>query len=227
MAFRAVIFDVDGTLVDSNDAHAEAWVQAFFESGLHVDPVSVRRSIGMGGDKLIPIVSGTDADSPLGRQIAARRTDIFEREHLPSLRAFPRASELVSTLRDRGWTLAVASSAKRRELEMLLTITGLSGLLEKRSSGDDVEESKPEPDIVLSALEHLRVPAAEAVMIGDTPYDVTAATRAGVATIALRSRYWKDADLNGALAIYDDVADLMKQFDSSALGDPMKADVAR
>jgi HAD superfamily hydrolase (TIGR01509 family) len=218
MAFRAVIFDVDGTLVDSNDAHAAAWVQAFLESGLHVDPASVRRSIGMGGDKLMPIVSGIDADSPRGRQLSARRTEIFEREHLPSLRAFPRAFELVSTLRERGRMLAVASSAKRRELEILLTITGLNTLLEKKSSGDEVEDSKPEPDIVLAALEQLRVPAAETVMIGDTPYDVTAATRAGVATIALRSRYWKDADLAGAIAIYDDVADLMKQLDSSPLG---------
>jgi HAD superfamily hydrolase (TIGR01509 family) len=217
MTPSAVIFDVDGTLVDSNDAHAEAWVRAFAECEHPVDRSAVRRSIGMGGDKLMPAVSGIDAESDLGRRISTTRSAIFARDYLPGLTAFPRAAELVSTLRDRGFALAVASSAKREELEEMLTLIGLDALLPKKIAGDEVDESKPEPDVILAALGRLHVSPPEAIMIGDTPYDVEAAQAAGVPCIAFRSGGWRDSDLVGAVAIYHGTAHLLARLESSPL----------
>jgi HAD superfamily hydrolase (TIGR01509 family) len=133
------------------------------------------------------------------------------------LTAFPNAAELVSTLRDRGFDLAVASSAKREELDQLLSVTGLSALIDKKTAGDEVDESKPEPDVVLAALKRLKAPAAQAVMIGDTPYDVEAAGAAGVPCIAFRSGGWSDSDLAGAIAIYHGAAHLLAELESSPL----------
>src|SRR5690348_1383860 len=187
---KAVLFDVDGTLVDSNDAHAQAWVKAFQEHGVTVDAALVRRCIGMGGDKLMPEVSGIEEDSPQGEQIAARRGEIFKQEFLPKLKAFRGAKDLVAAIKDRGYTAVAASSASKEDLKALLSVAGAEGLMDDKTSSDDAENSKPDPDIIHAALERAEADAAEAVMIGDTPYDVEAATRAGVKTIAFRSGGW-------------------------------------
>jgi phosphoglycolate phosphatase-like HAD superfamily hydrolase len=192
----AVLFDVDGTLVDSNDAHCRAWVKAFWEYGLTVDPTAVRRSIGMGGDKLMPAVSGIQHDSSLGKLSA---------------------KDLVAAIKDRGCTAVAASSAKEEELKPLLAIAGVDSLMDGKTSSDDAKESKPDPDIIEAALERAHADPSEAIMIGDTPYDIEAATRAGMKTIAFRSGGWRDADLNGAIAIYDGPWDLLARIEESPL----------
>ena len=213
----AVLLDVDGTLVDSNDAHAAAWVKAFAEAGVTVRFDQVRRCIGMGGDKLMPEVSGIAEDSDQGQAIARRRGEIFLDQFLPTVSAFPDAGRLVAALKARGLTVVAASSAKRTELHRLLQLAGADALLDGATSSDDAEESKPDPDIVHAALERANAPAA-AIMIGDTPYDLEAAARAGVRAIAFRCGGWSDANLPGAAAIYDGPWDLLARLDESPLG---------
>lgn len=212
---RAALFDVDGTLVDSNDAHAHAWVRAFAESGREVAFAEVRRRIGMGGDKLMPEVSGLTEDSADGSRIAKRRAAIFTADFLPHLKAFPDASGLIAALKAQGVTVVAASSAKKQELGRLLAIAGTEGLMDGATSSDDAEESKPAPDIVQAALGRAHAEAADAVMIGDTPYDLEAAGRAGVRAIAFRCGGWGDADLGAAIAIYDGPWDLLARLHAS------------
>ena len=214
---KAVLFDVDGTLVDSNDAHADAWVNAFREHGVSVEWIKVRRSIGMGGDKLMPAVSGISEASPQGEAIAKERGKIFKRDFLPHIKPFRNASRLVATIKDRGYIAVAASSAAKDELTPLLKIAGAEWLMDAKTSSDDAEESKPEPDIILAALKRAGASAREAIMIGDTPFDVEAARRAGVKVIGFRSGGWGDGDLDGAIAIYDGPWDLLARLDDSPL----------
>ena len=212
---RAILLDVDGTLVDSNESHARAWVEAFEEAGVDVPFDQVRRAIGMGGDKLMPAVSGISEESPQGRQISTRRGEIFRSKYLPSLTALPGSRALAMELKRRGFTLVAASSASRDELSKLLRIAGVDDLLEGRTSSDDADESKPAPDIIEAALQRAHATPQEAVLIGDTPYDVEAGERAGVPTIGFRSGGWNDEGLRGAIAIYDGPADLLTHLHAS------------
>jgi HAD superfamily hydrolase (TIGR01509 family) len=218
MTIRAIILDVDGTLVDSNRAHAYAWIDALAESGFKADFTHVVRLIGMGGDKLLPkITGGVTEDSDRGRRISARRAEIFNERYLPMLHPTPGARELLNRLRADGLRLVVASSAKRDELEGLLRIAGAQDLLDQAASSDDTDESKPDPDIVHAALQRADVPKDEAVMIGDTPYDIEAAHRAGIKIIALLCGGWDDVELRYADAIYENPADLVVHLDDSLI----------
>jgi HAD superfamily hydrolase (TIGR01509 family) len=219
--YSAVIFDVDGTLVDSNDAHAHAWVKAIAQSGRSVEFSRVRPLIGMGGDKLMAEVIGLSIDSPEGQAIAARRREIFTREYLPALKPTRGARALLEWLRDDRKKLFVASSAEADELHKLLEVAGASRLIESATSSDDAERSKPDPDIVAAAIERSKVPVAEIIMVGDTPYDVEAALRAGIEIIGLRSGGWSDEELTGAAAVYDDPADLLDHYDVSPFRRPL------
>lgn len=214
---RAILFDVDGTLVDSNDAHADAWVRAFAEHGVTVDRDHVRRCIGMGGDKLMPEVSGLREETPQGKAIATRRSELFQREFLPHLEAFRDAARLVAAVKARGLRAVAASSAKADELTPLLETAGARALMDAVTSSDDAEESKPDPDIVEAALQRAGATAGEALMIGDTPYDIEAAGRCGVPVIAFRCGGWTDPDLRGAVAIYDGPWDLLARLDESPI----------
>jgi HAD superfamily hydrolase (TIGR01509 family) len=211
----AILLDVDGTLVDSNDAHADAWVKAFNESGITVPFSDVRRCIGMGGDKLMPKVSGIQEDSPRGAAIAKRRGEIFTREFLPLLRPFEGARDLVAAIKERGYAVVAASSASTKDLKALLAIARADALMDDATSSDDAEDSKPDPDIIHAALEKAKASPSAAVMIGDTPYDIEAARRAGVRAIAFRCGGWQDADLKGAIAIYDGPWELLTYIDTS------------
>ena len=170
--FRAVIFDVDGTLVDSNDAHASAWVQAITESGRRVEFSRVRPLIGMGGDKLLPELTGLSIDSPQGKAIVARRREIFQRNYLPHLKPTRGAQPLLEWLRDDRKKLVVASSAEDEELQQLLEVAGASKLIESSTSSDDAARSKPDPDIVAAAIGRTGVPAAGAVAVYADPADL-------------------------------------------------------
>ena len=209
----AVLFDVDGTLVDSNDAHAAAWVKAFAQHDVNVDPAHVRRCIGMGGDKLMPAVSGIEEDSPNGTVIAKRRGEIFKQEFLPHLQPFRGAAELIAAIKQRGLTSVAASSASKADLKALLKVTRAEALMDETTSSDVAEESKPDPDIIEAALKRAKAEPDQAIMIGDTPYDIEAAQRAGVKAIAFRCGGWKDADLRGAIAIYDGPWELLARLD--------------
>jgi len=215
MPLKAVLLDIDGTLVDSNDAHARAWVDALAEAGHRVPFERVRRLIGMGGDKLLPEVVGISEDSEEGGRLSTRRSAIFKERYLPTVRPFPGSRALLERFRRDGLTLAVASSAKADELDPLLRIAGADGLVSARTSSDDAEESKPDPDIVHAALARVGQPPDAVLMLGDTPYDVEAATRAGVGIVVLRCGGWDDRALAGALAIYDDPAELMARYEES------------
>lgn len=218
MRLRGVIFDVDGTLVNSNDAHARSWVEALAAHGIDVDFARARPLIGMGGDKLLPQLCDIPSDTPQGKAISATRAQLFRERYLPRLQPFPGAKALVSKLTASGLRVAVASSAREEELSQLLRIAHVDALLEGVSSASDAQHSKPDPDIVHAALEKLELPAAAAIMIGDTPYDIAAARQLGIGTIALRCGGRSDQDLAGAIAIYDDAADLLAHFADSPLG---------
>jgi HAD superfamily hydrolase (TIGR01509 family) len=212
---EGVLLDVDGTLIDSNDAHARSWSEALREFGRDVPPAKVRPLIGMGGDKLIPRFLGVDADSETGKRFAKRRGQIFRDRYVPHLRLTRGAKDLVKRLRDEGLTLIIATSAAESELETMLKQVGLDDLIEKKTSSRDVESSKPDPDIVHAALEKANLSPKNAIMLGDTPYDVEAASKAYVATVALLCGGWTADALAGALAIYQDPADIVRHFTSS------------
>jgi HAD superfamily hydrolase (TIGR01509 family) len=215
---RGVILDVDGTLVDSNDAHAHAWVEALAEHDYDLPFEKIRRLIGMGGDKLLPAATGQDSQSEIGKRISERRREIFKTRYLPSIKPFPKVRELLSHMRERGLKLVVASSAQPDELDQLLEIAVAKRLVEDTTSSNDADNSKPDPDIVQVALHNLGYPPAEVVMLGDTPYDIEAATKAGINTVALLCGGWSEQDLSQALAIYADPADLLEHYESSPLG---------
>jgi HAD superfamily hydrolase (TIGR01509 family) len=215
---KAVLLDIDGTLIDSNDAHARAWVEAAGEFGHVVEFGEVRRLIGMGGDKVLPRLTGLEEESREGERLLERRGEIFRSTYLPELRAFPGARELVERMRADGKRLVVATSASETDLKALLEQVSLEWLLEDATNSDDAEESKPAPDIVEAALEQSGEAAADVVMIGDTPYDVEAARRAGVRIIGVECGGWSADELAGAVEVYADPAALLRDYDQSVLG---------
>lgn len=214
---RGIIFDVDGTLVDSNDAHADSWVEVFSEAGYDVPFDVVRPLIGMGGDKLLPKTIGVKADSSEGKHLSERRWSLFKRKFLPALRALPGARALVQRIRNDGLATAIATSATGEELQSLLRAAEVADLMDEKASSRDAASSKPSPDVVHAAMTKLGLPADQLLMIGDTPYDVEAALKANVRIIAFRSGGWLDRDLHGAAAIYDGPADLLANYASSPI----------
>jgi HAD superfamily hydrolase (TIGR01509 family) len=171
----------------------------------------------MGGDKLLPKTIGVSSDSDVGKKLTKRRSEIFEKKYLPTLRPLPGARDLVLRVRSDGLKPLVATSAKDKQMKNLLKAAQVEDLMEERATASDAKRSKPDPDIVHAAIEESGVPASELLMIGDTPYDIEAAQKAKVGSIAFRSGGWTDADLKGAIEIYDDPADLLAQYDSSII----------
>lgn len=214
---KAVLLDLDGTLLDSNDAHATSWVETLREFGIIVDFQQVRDLIGMGSDHLLPKVTDISAESVRGKNIIERRGEIFRNRYLKHLKPFPQARELVQKLLSANLKIIVATSAGEDELKGILKQIGIEDLIEQATSADDAEESKPSPDIIIEALKKIKTQPDEAVMLGDTPYDIAAATKAGVKTIALLCGGWDLTSLKDAVAIYEDPADLLGNFDSSIL----------
>lgn len=213
---RAALLDVDGTLIDSNDAHARAWVDVGDELGYDIEFGHVRWLVGMGGDRVLPELTGLDEESEEGKRVLERRGEIFRSKYLPRLNAFPRARELLERLRADDWKLVVATSASAKDLKALLEQAGLADLIENATNADEAESSKPAPDIVRAALAKSGVRNPDsALMLGDTPYDVKAALRAGVRIVALRCGGWNDAELRGASEIWQDPAELLAGYDRS------------
>jgi HAD superfamily hydrolase (TIGR01549 family) len=212
---RAVLFDVDGTLIDSNDAHARAWVDALAEAGYPVPFERVRPLIGMGGDKMLPeLVPGASDDTEPGKTILRRRLEIFKARSLATLRPTRGAHELLEAVRARGARVVIATSAKEAELDDLLACDDLGPLVDVASTSDDAKESKPDPGIVDAALRKAGVDASEAVMVGDTKYDIEAVHEAHVPCVALLCGGNDAATLRDADATYSDPAELTGALDA-------------
>src|SRR4029453_5931462 len=210
--YRAMLFDVDGTLVDSNDAHARAWTDALREQGVDTDFRQVRPLIGMGGDRLLPAIAQISDTSGKGQAIVKRKKAIFD-HLLRGVQPTRGARALLSYLREHGVTLVIATPADDEELAAILAPAGLEDLIPSKISKDDAAESKPDPDIVLAALTRSGASRDEAIVVGDTPYDIEAAHRPGICAIALRcGGHWEDEALKGAEAIYDDPQDLLSRW---------------
>jgi HAD superfamily hydrolase (TIGR01509 family) len=215
---RAVIFDVDGTLLDSNDAHAHAWVDVLSERGYPVSFRRVRPLIGMGGDKLLPELTRVGADGPVGEEISRQRRERFLGHYLSHVQPFPGVRSLIERIRADGIKVAVATSANEDELGALLRRAAIEDLIEHSTSKADAASSKPDPDIVHAALARTGEASERVLMLGDTPYDIEAAARAGVATIVFRAGGgWSEQDLAGAVAIYDSPEELLRLYDQSPL----------
>jgi HAD superfamily hydrolase (TIGR01509 family) len=213
----AVLFDIDGTLVDSNFLHVHAWTRAFADAGHPVDAWRTHRAIGMGGPQLLEALLGDDADR-VGDQAKQGHTDRYA-ELTPLLRAFDGARELVQAVSDRGAVVVLATSAPPEELEHLRAVLDLDDTLDAITGDEDVEAAKPEPELVQTALEKAGCSAASSVFVGDSRWDVIAAQRAGVPCVGLLSGGTSAAELTeaGAVAVYDDVAALLADLDASPL----------
>ena len=218
-ALSVILLDIDGTLIDSNDAHARAWVGSLAEAGYVVPFEKVRPLIGMGGDKILPMLVGLDPESGEAKRMSETRSALFRKE-LPSLKPTRGARDLLVLLRDEGFELVVATSAQESEVTALLEQVGVADLIEHAASKGDADNSKPDPDIIQAALAKARRFPGHSVLIGDTPYDIEAADRAGVRTIALRcGGWWADDALGGAIGVYDTPAELVRAYASSPLGE--------
>jgi HAD superfamily hydrolase (TIGR01509 family) len=217
---EAVIFDVDGTLVDSVDLHARAWQEAFARFGKQIPYERVRYQIGKGGDQLMPVFLSKRELEEFGEELEKYRGELFKREYLPLVKPFPKVRELFERIRRDGKRTALASSAKGDELEVYRKIAGIEGLVEEEASKDDAEKSKPHPDIFEAALARLGDPPVERVIVvGDTPYDAEAAGKAGLRTIGFLCGGFAEDDLRaaGCIRIYRDAADLLARYDESPI----------
>ena len=210
IAAKGFVFDVDGTLIDSNDGHAHAWRHAFLEAGLPIGFERIRRLIGMGSDKLLAELAGIDADSPRGRALSAHKTGIFRSHYLPRLKPFPQARALLVHLKSKATKLAVATSASPEELEALLEVVEAAHIFDAKITAEDVGRSKPDPDSVSLAVRKLGLKPIDCVMVGDSVYDTEAARRAGVRFIGLRCGGWRDTQLQPAIAVYSGPAELLQ-----------------
>ena len=217
---KVVIFDVDGTLVDTVDMHAAAWQRALKEFGKEVDFSAVRAQIGKGGDQLLPVFLSREELDQFGEELEKRRGEMFKEEYLQKAKAFPQVRELVERIQRDGKRVVLASSAKRDELEHYKKVTHIADLLEGETSADDAERSKPEPDIFLAAMKETGNPEpSEAIVVGDTPYDAIAAAKANLKTIGVLCGGFPEQSLKdaGCVAIYKDPADLLARYEESPI----------
>ncbi|SFL81343.1 HAD family hydrolase [Methylobacterium pseudosasicola] len=217
---RAVIFDIDGTLLDSVDLHARAWVEAFKHFGVETDEAKVRSQIGKGGDELMPVFLPEERIKREGKEIESFRSDLFQKKYLPEVRPFPGVRPLFERIRESGLKIALASSGKGPEVERYQEILGIADLVDVVTSSDDADRSKPHPDIFEAAVKKLEgLDKDDMIVIGDTPYDAEAASKAGLRTIGMLCGGFPEADLSaaGCIAIYRDPQDLLDGFDQSLL----------
>jgi HAD superfamily hydrolase (TIGR01509 family) len=216
----AVIFDIDGTLLDSVDLHTRAWQETFARYGIQVTFDEVRSQIGKGGDQLMPVFVPKDMLQRLGKKLEQDRTNYFHARYLPEVRAFPQVRKLFERIRADNKKIVLASSAKDSEITQYKKIANIEGLTDADASSDDAERSKPHPDIFLVALEELGNPdPASVVAVGDTPYDAQAAKKAGIKAVGVLSGGFPEKELRsaGCIAVYRDPADLLMQYASGPL----------
>ncbi len=219
---QAVIFDIDGTLLDSVDLHARAWQEILARYGHEVPFEDVRHQIGKGGDHLLPVFLSRRELDRLQEKIEKERSELFKQKYLPEVRPFPKVRELFQRILADGKRIALASSGKKDEVEKYEKIAGIDDLIgrDEKTSSDDAERSKPDPDIFHAAMGKLDGIAGDAVLVvGDTPYDAEAAGKAGLKTIGVLCGGFPEAELRGAgcIAIYRDPADLLAHYEASPI----------
>jgi HAD superfamily hydrolase (TIGR01549 family) len=218
---EAIIFDIDGTLLDSVDLHAEAWQEAFRYFGREIPLGEIRSQIGKGGDQLLPVFLSKDELKAYGKELEDFRGRLFKEKYLPKVKPFPGVRELFQKVKKNGQRAALASSARGDELKEFERIARIEELVEVETSSADAQQSKPHPDIFEAALgrlgQHIR--REDVVVVGDSPHDAEAAKRAGLRTVGVRCGGFPEAELwqAGCIAIYDGPEDLLRRYEESPL----------
>ena len=214
MSAKAALLDVDGTLIDTNYQHALAWYRAFRRHGIVLPIWRIHRSIGMGGDQLVPALVGEDTDREQGDEIRETRGEIYK-ELIGEVEPLHGSRDLIVDLKERGAQVVLASSSPQDELDHYLELLDARELADAWTTKDDVEQTKPAPDLVRAAMD--KAEADEAVMIGDTRWDIEAAAKAGVETVAVMTGGWSEDELldAGAVVVFESVDDLRQRFDST------------
>ncbi len=221
MPLKAIFFDIDGTLVDSNEFHVMAWDEAFRDHRLRTEPAVIRGQIGKGADQLIPSLF-PGLDEKIRHTIADRHGELFRTRYLDGVKPFPSATDLLEMLHVKGKQVILASSADKAEVDHYVQLLKVGTMLNGTVSNDDVARSKPAGDIFAAALALVfPMAASETLAVGDTPYDVESALRSDIKTIAVRSGGFSGETLAeaGAPYIYASVKALFDQFDTSPLQD--------
>ena len=208
-----MLLDIDGTLVDSNDKHADCWVDAFAHFGKDVPWEVVRQQIGKGGDLLVPDTLNAREMRRFGAEVQKFRGELWKRDYMKSIRPFPGAVEAMRELHGRGIRLALASSSNPDEVEYYVELLGVGDLLEGTTSKEDAEVSKPSPEIFQAALERVKSDPARTLAVGDTPYDILAAHRIPVAVAAVLCGGFPRETLAKAELIFDDLSAMVKELD--------------
>jgi HAD superfamily hydrolase (TIGR01509 family) len=217
VAVEAALLDVDGTLIDSNYQHALAWYRAFRRHGIVLPVWRIHRAIGMGGDQLVPALVGEQLDKEKGDEIRETRDPIYK-ELMPEVEPLHGAHELIEDLKERGLQVVLASSSPEDELDHYLELLDTRELADAWTTKEDVDATKPAPDLVRAALE--KAGTEKAVLVGDTRWDVEAAGKAGIETIAVVTGGWSKQELrdSGAAAVFESVDELRKRLDETLLG---------
>lgn len=217
---KAVIFDIDGTLIDTVRLHAEAWAETFRHYGIEVPVDDIRAQIGKGGDQLMPVFVSEEMVKQHGEEMEAFRAKLFKEKYFPKANGFPGVRELFERIRSEGSKIVLASSCKGEELDRHTELAGIPDLIDAATTSDDAERSKPFPDIFQAAMDRLGgIDPADAVVVGDSPYDAEAAGKAGLKTVGVLAGGFSEEELRaaGAIAIYKDPADILRNFASSPL----------
>ena len=222
---KAVIFDIDGTLVDSVDLHAQAWKEAFKQFGKDIPYQQIRHQIGKGGDQLMPVFFTREELDEFGEKMEKYRSELYKRDYLPRVRAFPQVRELFERIKADGKRIALASSAKEDEIGRYKKIAHIEDLVEEAASADDADKSKPHPDIFKAALKQLGdIAHNEVTVVGDTPYDAEAAGKIRLRTIGVLCGGFPESELlaAGCIATYQDPADLLAHYEESVISQKEK-----
>jgi HAD superfamily hydrolase (TIGR01509 family) len=214
-----LLTDIDGTLVDSNALHAEAWRRTFEHFGIQIGLDEAWRQIGKGGDQVIPVFVPEADRERLEQPLKEFRKDIFHRHYISRTVAFSQARELLLRVQQSGMKIALPTSSDQEDLALYGKLVGMHDLVDGASSSADAKASKPDPDIFSAALKKVNMRADQAIALGDTPWDAEAAGKLGIPVIGLTSGGWKADDLfaAGCAEVWQDPADLLLNFDRSAL----------
>jgi phosphoglycolate phosphatase-like HAD superfamily hydrolase len=217
VAVQAALLDVDGTLIDTNYQHALAWHRAFRKHGIVLPIWRIHRAIGMGGDKLVPALAGEEADRELGDEVRADRDTLYA-ELIGEVQPFHGSRELLVDLKEQGRRVVLASSSPEDELDHYLDLLDARHLADAWTTKDEVQASKPAPDLVAAALD--KAGTGDALMVGDTRWDIEAAAKVDVKTVCVLTGGWSRQELEeaGAVAVFESVDELRERLDETPLG---------
>jgi len=212
--------DIDGTLVQSNWLHAEAWQVAFGAMGIQLELEDIRRQIGKGGDELMPVFVPWWKRDAVEKPLEAYRKFVFQHDYMARVEPLPMAKEFLLRAKEAGIKVALSSSASKEDLLTYKKLLGIEdGVVEEETSADDAKKSKPHSDIFDATLRKLKLQAKNCIALGDTPYDAEAAGHAGLRTIGVMTGGWTREELlaAGCVEVYENIAELLEKFDESAL----------